>query len=168
MASVSRHSGANVILLASITSEGMGLCPAVEAASIGEVRGHPEVLSGARLEAGATRGDGRSLGAQGSAGVRACQGAWLRAVVPATLLAGLQPHRASLLEGQGTAQRVGARTREALAEAAGRTLDAVTASDARGFFEGCGYRTTAQHDRRFTELIRRICQMAQGVGNVSS
>jgi transposase len=41
-------------------------------------------------------------------------------------------------------RRTGARTREALIEAMGRALDAVTASDARGFFEHCGYRATAQ------------------------
>jgi hypothetical protein len=37
-----------------------------------------------------------------------------------------------------------ARTREALLEAMGRALDAVTASDVRGFFEHSGYRQMAQ------------------------
>ena len=41
-------------------------------------------------------------------------------------------------------RKTGARTREALVEAMGRALDAVTASDARGFFEHRGYRATAQ------------------------
>jgi transposase len=41
-------------------------------------------------------------------------------------------------------RKAGARTREALIEAMGRTLDAVTASDARGFFEHRGYRPLAQ------------------------
>ena len=41
-------------------------------------------------------------------------------------------------------RRAGARTCEALIEAMGRALDAVTARDARGFFEHCGYRTPAQ------------------------
>jgi transposase len=41
-------------------------------------------------------------------------------------------------------RRAGARTREALIEVMGRALDAVTARDARGFFEHCGYRTSAQ------------------------
>ena len=41
-------------------------------------------------------------------------------------------------------RKAGSRTREALLEAMGRALDAVTASDARGFFEHRGYRTTAQ------------------------
>ena len=41
-------------------------------------------------------------------------------------------------------RKAGARTRQALLEAMGRALDAVTASDARGFFEHCGYHTSAQ------------------------
>jgi transposase len=38
-------------------------------------------------------------------------------------------------------REVRARTREALVEAIGRVLDAVSARDAEGFFEHCGYRT---------------------------
>ena len=41
-------------------------------------------------------------------------------------------------------RRAEARTREVLVEAMGRALDAVTASDARGFFGHCGYRTMDQ------------------------
>jgi transposase len=37
-----------------------------------------------------------------------------------------------------------ARTRETLLEAMGRALDAVSASDAQGFFEHRGYRSLAQ------------------------
>lgn len=41
-------------------------------------------------------------------------------------------------------RRAGARTREALLEAMGRALEAVSASDARGFLEHRGYRPLAQ------------------------
>jgi len=41
-------------------------------------------------------------------------------------------------------RRAGARTREALIEAMRRALDAVTARDARGFLEHCGYCTADQ------------------------
>jgi hypothetical protein len=37
-----------------------------------------------------------------------------------------------------------ARTREALVEAIGSALSALTAKDARGFFEHCGYRMSVQ------------------------
>jgi transposase len=41
-------------------------------------------------------------------------------------------------------RRAGTRTREALVEAMGRALEAVTVSDARGFFEHRGYQTPGQ------------------------
>jgi transposase len=41
-------------------------------------------------------------------------------------------------------RRFEARTREALVEAMGRSLDALTARDARGFFEHCGYHVLGQ------------------------
>jgi transposase len=41
-------------------------------------------------------------------------------------------------------RKAGARTREALIEAMGRALEAVTAQDACGFFEHRGYRAAAQ------------------------
>ena len=41
-------------------------------------------------------------------------------------------------------RRAQARTREALIEALGRAISAVTAQDARGFFEHCGYRPAVQ------------------------
>ena len=37
-----------------------------------------------------------------------------------------------------------ARSREALIEAMGKALDAITSQDARGFFEHCGYRALGQ------------------------
>jgi transposase len=45
---------------------------------------------------------------------------------------------------KGLLRRAEARTREALLEAMGRALDAVSASDARGFFEHRGYHPLAQ------------------------
>jgi transposase len=41
-------------------------------------------------------------------------------------------------------RRAGARTRETLVEATGRALNAVTARDARSFFEHCGYHLPSQ------------------------
>jgi transposase len=41
-------------------------------------------------------------------------------------------------------RKVCARTKEALIEAMGRALGAVSARDVRGFFAHCGYRTPAQ------------------------
>ncbi len=45
---------------------------------------------------------------------------------------------------EGRLRKAAARTREALTEAIGRALDAVTAQDARGWFGHCGYPLDAQ------------------------
>ena len=45
---------------------------------------------------------------------------------------------------KGLLGKAEARTREALIEAMGRALDAVTARDVRGFFGHSGYRTVGQ------------------------
>lgn len=45
---------------------------------------------------------------------------------------------------KGLLRRAEARTREALIEAMGRSLEAVSARDAHGFFGHCGYRSRGQ------------------------
>jgi transposase len=45
---------------------------------------------------------------------------------------------------KGLLRKVQARTREALIEALGAAISAVTAEDAAGFFEHCGYRRVGQ------------------------
>ena len=56
----------------------------------------------------------------------------------------LNPIEEAFSKVKGLLRRTGARTREALIEAMGQALDAVTAEDARGFFEHRGYRLPAQ------------------------
>jgi hypothetical protein len=57
----------------------------------------------------------------------------------------LNPIRGSPLEGQAHPEEDRtARTKEALIEAMGRALGAVSAQDVRGFFTHCGYRIPAQ------------------------
>ncbi len=45
---------------------------------------------------------------------------------------------------KGILRKAGARTREALVEATGRALDAITPEDIRGFYSDCGYRLPVQ------------------------
>jgi transposase len=45
---------------------------------------------------------------------------------------------------KGLTRKVEARSREALLEAMGRAISALSAEDARGFFEHCGYRAMVQ------------------------
>jgi hypothetical protein len=69
----------------------------------------------------------------------------MRAHLPAVLLPGSQPHRRSPLEGQAHPKEDRrARTKEALIEALGRALAAVSAKDVGGFFTHCGYLAPAQ------------------------
>ena len=56
----------------------------------------------------------------------------------------LNPIEQAFSKVKGLMRKAEARTREALAEAMGRALDALTSRDARGFFGHCGYRTVDQ------------------------
>jgi transposase len=56
----------------------------------------------------------------------------------------LNPIEEAFAKIKGLLRKVGARTHEALLEAIGRALEAVTTNNAWGFFEHCGYRATAQ------------------------
>jgi hypothetical protein len=85
-----------------------------------------------------------NLAVHKSAQARTRRGAGPRAVVPASLLTGLKPDRRRVFEGEGSPATDRARTREALVEAMSRAICAVTARDALGFIEHCGYRIASQ------------------------
>ena len=56
----------------------------------------------------------------------------------------LNPIEEAFSKVKGLLRRSQARTREALVEAMGQALDAVSARDTRGFFRHCGYRSVGQ------------------------
>jgi transposase len=56
----------------------------------------------------------------------------------------LNPIEEAFSKIKGSIRKAEARTREALVEAMGAAISAVTARDARGFFEHCGYATPVQ------------------------
>jgi transposase len=56
----------------------------------------------------------------------------------------LNPIEEALSKIKHLLRKTGARTKEALIEALGRALGAVSVQDVRGFFAHCGYRTPAQ------------------------
>jgi transposase len=56
----------------------------------------------------------------------------------------LNPTEQAFAKVKGLLRRTEARTREALIEAMGRALDAVTPREASGFFAHCGYRPMDQ------------------------
>jgi transposase len=145
LAKVPRNWGANVTLLASMSAEGMGPSLAVEGSTTREVfevyleyflapalrPGQIVVMDNLSAHKG---GRVRELVEE-----RGCELLFLPPYSP-----DLNPIEEAFAKLKALLRRTGARTREALIEAMGRALDAVTARDARGFFEHCGYRKPAQ------------------------
>jgi hypothetical protein len=56
----------------------------------------------------------------------------------------VDPSRLVFVDEMGVHTRAGARTKETLLEVLGEALSAVSAQDARGYFEHAGYRPQAQ------------------------
>jgi hypothetical protein len=114
----------------------------------GEGANHPRGLRdlhreglGSRATGGAGGGHGQPLGPQGSSGQGADRGeGLLRASLPAALLAQwLNPIEQAFAKIKGLLRKAEARSREALVEAMGQALDAVTPRDAEGYLEHRGY-----------------------------
>ena len=142
---VPRNRGKNTTLLASMTTEGMGPCVAVVGATTRVVfETYVERLLAPSLSPGQVLVMD-NLGAHRGERVReliqerGCELLYLPPYSP-----DLNPIEEAFSKVKGLLRRTGARTREALIEAMGRALEAVSAEDARGFFEHRGYRLQAQ------------------------
>ena len=144
--SVPRNRGPNTTLLASMTAESMGPVPrAVEGATTRIVfetyiekvlvpslrRGQVVVMDNLSTHKGE-----RIRALLESAG---CELLYLP-----PYSADLNPIEEAFSKIKGLLRKAEARSREALVEAMGKALDAVTARDARGFFDHCGYRALGQ------------------------
>jgi transposase len=70
---------------------------------------------------------------------RGCELIYLPAYSP-----DLNPIEEAFAKIKGILRRAGARTKDALVEALGEALSAVSARDARGYFEHAGYRPVVQ------------------------
>jgi hypothetical protein len=110
----------------------------------GGLRSLPGASVGTLALSGAGSGDGQPLLSQRLSGgelieTRGCELVYLPPYSP-----DLNPIEEAFAKLKALLRKAGSRTREALLEAMGRVLDAVTANDARGFFEHRGYHATAQ------------------------
>jgi transposase len=146
--SVPRNRGPNTTLLASMTSEGMGPCLAVQGATTRIVfeayiekvlvpslrRGQVVVMDNLSLP---TRANGSERSSR--ARVASYSLLYLPPYSP-----DFSPIEEAFSKVKGLLRKGGTRSREALVEAIGEALDAVTAQDARGFFTHCGYRALGQ------------------------
>ena len=143
--SVPRNRGKNTTLLASMTSEGVGPCVAVVGSTTAAVfeayveRALAPALRSRQVvvmdNLGAHKGERVRELIEG----RGCEVLFLPPYSP-----DLNPIEEAFSKVKALLRQAGARTREALIEAMGRALDAVTTKDTRGFFEHCGYPLLAQ------------------------
>jgi transposase len=142
---VPRNWGANVTLVSSMSLEGMGASLAVEGPTTREVfEAYLEQVLAPTLKPGqivvmdnlsSHKGPRVRALIEG----RGCELMYLPPYSP-----DLNPIEEAFAKLKALMRKAGARTREALLDAMGRALDALTASDARGFFEHRGYHATAQ------------------------
>ena len=143
--SVPRNRGKNTTLLASMDAKGMGPTLAVEGAIDREVfEAYLEEVLAPSLRSGqivvmdnltAHKGDRvRELIEE-----RGCELLYLPSYSP-----DLNPIEEAFSKIKGILRKAEARSREALIEAAGRALEAITPQDAEGFFRHCGYRSPGQ------------------------
>jgi transposase len=143
---VPRNRGKNTTLLASMTLlGGMGETMAVEGSTDKEIfEAYVERVLAPTLEAGQVV-IMDNLPAHKPAGVRelieerGCELIYLPAYSP-----DLNPIEEAFSQIKAMLRRVGARTKDALVDALGEALSAVSAQDARGYFEHAGYRLRAQ------------------------
>lgn len=142
---VPRNRGKNTTLLASMTLGGMGETMAVEGSTDrGVFEAYIEHALAPTLEAGRVIVMD-NLPAHKPARVRelieerGCELIYLPAYSP-----DLNPIEEAFAKIKDTLRRAGARTKDALVEALGEALSAVSARDARGYFEHAGYRPVAQ------------------------
>jgi transposase len=138
---VPRNRGKNTTLLASMTAGGMGPCAAVEGATTKAVfEAYVEQVLAPSLRAGQVvildnLGAHRGEGVREMVEARGCS----LPFVPPSYSPDFSPIEEAFSKIKALPRKAAARTREALVEAMGRALDAVTAKDARGWFAHCGY-----------------------------
>jgi transposase len=146
LCSAPRNWGANVTLLASVSAEGMGPCLVVEGSTTRRevFEAYLERALAPSLRPGQVVVMDNLSSHKGLRGrelieARGCALLYLPPYSP-----DLNPIEEVFAKLKASVRGAGARTHEALVEAMGRALDAVTGSDTRGFFEHCGYRKAAQ------------------------
>jgi transposase len=143
--SVPRTRGKNTTLLSSMSAEGMGPSLAVEGATTARVfETYVEKVLVPSLEPGQIVVMD-NLGAHRPKRIRElieqqdCELLYLPAYSP-----DYNPIEEAFAKIKTLLRKAAARSKEALVEAIGQALDAVTAEDALGYFEHAGYRPTGQ------------------------
>ena len=142
---VPRNWGANVTLLASMSARGMGACLAVEGATTKAVfEAYVEQVLAPTLKPGQVVVMDNLSSHKGSRIRELIEGRGCKILYLPPYSPDLNPIEEAFAKIKTLLRKAAARTCEALIEAMGKALDAVTAQDARGFFEHRGYRATVQ------------------------
>ena len=135
-----RNWGANVTLLASMSAEGMGPCLAVEGSTTKAVfETYLERVLAPSLRPGRVVVMDNLSAHKGSRVREIVEGRGCELLYLPPYSPDFNPIEQAFSKRKGLLRKTGARTREALVEAMDRALEAVSASDARGFFEHRGY-----------------------------
>jgi transposase len=143
--SVPRNRGPNTTLLSSITLEGMGTSLAVEGATNREVfETYVEQILAPTLRRGQVVVMDNLTAHKGERvkeliEERGCELIYLPPYSP-----DFNPIEEAFAKIKALVRKAEARTREALVEAIGRGISMVTADDAQGFFDHCGYTIPVQ------------------------
>lgn len=142
---IPRNRGTNTTLITSLHQGGMGPSMAVEGATTSRVfetyveRVLAPALRPGRVVVMDNLGAHRPKRVRELVEARGCELIYLPSYSP-----DLNPIEEALSKVKHILRKIGARTKEALIEAMGRALGAVSSEDVRGFFVHCGYRTPAQ------------------------
>jgi transposase len=142
---IPRNRGRNTTLLCSLHAQGTGPSMAVEGATTREVfEVYVEHFLAPELEPGQVvvmdnLGAHRPKRIRELIEARGCDLLYLPAYSP-----DLNPIEEAFAKVKHILRKIGARTKEALVEAMGRALGAVSTQDVRGYFAHCGYRAPAQ------------------------
>jgi transposase len=143
--SVPRNRGANTTVLASMSVEGMGPCLAVTGSTTAMVfEAYVERVLCPSLRSGQVvvmdnLTAHKTEGIKGLIEQRGCELLYLPPYSP-----DFNPIEEAFSKVKRLLRKVESRTRDALVEAIGSALSAVTTKDARGFFKHCGYPVSVQ------------------------
>lgn len=145
LGSVPRNWGANVTLLASMDAAGMGPCLAVEGPTTRDVfETYLKRLLAPSLKPGQVVVMDNLSSHKGGRVREIIEGKGCELLYLPPYSPDLNPIEEAFAKLKALLRKAGARTCKALIEAMGWALEAVTAKDARGFFEHRGYCATAQ------------------------
>ena len=142
---VPRNRGKNTTLLASMTAEGMGSCLAVVGSTTKAVfETYLERVLVPTLRPGQVVLMDNLASHKGQKVRELIEGRGCELLYLPPYSPDFNPIEEAFSKVKALVRKAGTRTREALVEALGAALDAVTARDARGFLEHCGYRRVGQ------------------------